>query len=544
MAQQPMRSEEELCSTNIRFPPNKRNVRIDLDEIQDEPLYDISLEILKNNTIYNALTLTTEVPHGMGKGLMRKGDVPKPKKKKDVAQKRSRKITTGDNILSYPDDSLNPITVELEETRKRKQEASNSQRNQEERGAPESPDHSSSFDDSSDSATDDKTEKSTKFDESHNDSDKADDQPEEIVNKPLDKEPEQPPKSLPTPSPIQTEVTTMTMSRILKTIHEEKVTSTPPATPPTKTKTKKKRAKNLNHVDVIKESVHIKVLHEVRNQLPKLILKAVSDALKKTPVNLYQSTPTPSIDPSEYELKHQLYEKKCQPAAYPKHLKHHALYDALQESMQIDELDARCGLTKPSLNKRTHDDQDPKDREGEKNKKRRRKGVGEYSSKKRKDQEEPPHFEIGNNDDEPRQDDEQVHEGQTEEFSISTIMFAFRKQLKNVLSKADIMSLLMLKKSQKSMSINMAMIYWINLEGDRFNQVLSKPLPLTGPPGKKRIPVNYFFNHDLEYLVKGSKERTLRRPCTINFCYNALHVTKIKASRYEDEAIEEMIPSL
>ncbi|GJS98778.1 hypothetical protein Tco_0819948 [Tanacetum coccineum] len=61
MAQQPMRNEKELCPTNVRLPPNKSNVRIDPDETQDEPLYDISLEILKNNTIYNALTLTTEV---------------------------------------------------------------------------------------------------------------------------------------------------------------------------------------------------------------------------------------------------------------------------------------------------------------------------------------------------------------------------------------------------------------------------------------------------------------------------------------------------
>ncbi|GJU84640.1 hypothetical protein Tco_1292186 [Tanacetum coccineum] len=76
-------------------------------------------------------------------------------------------------------------------------------------------------------------------------------------------------------------------------------------------------------------------------------------------------------------------------------------------------------------------------------------------------------------------------------------------------------------------------IDWINPEGDRFHQDLSKPLPLTGPHGKKRIPVNYFYNHDLEYLVKGSKEMTY-----------ALFITKIKAARYEDEGIEEMIPSL
>ncbi|GJY04727.1 hypothetical protein Tco_0370667 [Tanacetum coccineum] len=56
-----MRSEEELCPTNVRFPPNNSNERIDPDETQDEPFFEISLEILKNNTIYNALTLITKV---------------------------------------------------------------------------------------------------------------------------------------------------------------------------------------------------------------------------------------------------------------------------------------------------------------------------------------------------------------------------------------------------------------------------------------------------------------------------------------------------
>ncbi|GKB59027.1 hypothetical protein Tco_0915213 [Tanacetum coccineum] len=62
MAQQSMRSEEELCPTNMRFVPNRSNVMFDLYETQDEPLFDISLEILKHPTIYNAITLTTEVP--------------------------------------------------------------------------------------------------------------------------------------------------------------------------------------------------------------------------------------------------------------------------------------------------------------------------------------------------------------------------------------------------------------------------------------------------------------------------------------------------
>nr|GEY34545.1 hypothetical protein [Tanacetum cinerariifolium] len=75
------------------------------------------------------------------------------------------------------------------------------------------------------------------------------------------------------------------------------------------------------------------------------------------------------------------------------------------------------------------------------------------------------------------------------------------------------------------------MIDWINPEGERFHNNLSKPLPLVGPPGKKTIPTRYFFNHDLEYLRHGNEEKKY-----------ALSVTKIKAARYKQEGIEELIP--
>ncbi|GJZ96926.1 hypothetical protein Tco_0669260 [Tanacetum coccineum] len=154
MAQQPMRIEKELCPTNLRFPPNKSIVRIDLEETQDEPLYDISLEILKSNTnkwdnkyffeleyqrfkigtelIPKALQILPRQPntqfipptvqddlvhfikcapkHGIGKGLMRKGDVPKPEKKKDVVPRCKRSITINDNVLSDLDEALKYAT--------------------------------------------------------------------------------------------------------------------------------------------------------------------------------------------------------------------------------------------------------------------------------------------------------------------------------------------------------------------------------------------------------------------------------------------------
>ncbi|GKC22359.1 hypothetical protein Tco_1024509 [Tanacetum coccineum] len=62
---------------------------------------------------------------------------------------------------------------------------------------------------------------------------------------------------------------------------------------------------------------------------------------------------------------------------------------------------------------------------------------------------------------------------------------------------------------------------------------LSKPLPLQGPPGHKNIPVNFFFNKDLEYLKTGNKENKY-----------AVSLTKSKAARYELEGLEEMIPKL
>nr|GEV49507.1 hypothetical protein [Tanacetum cinerariifolium] len=76
-------------------------------------------------------------------------------------------------------------------------------------------------------------------------------------------------------------------------------------------------------------------------------------------------------------------------------------------------------------------------------------------------------------------------------------------------------------------------IDWTNLEGERFHNDLRKPLPLTGPPGRKSILTKYFFNNDLEYLRHGNEEKKY-----------ALSVTKIKNARYKQEGIEELIPYL
>nr|GEU33758.1 retrovirus-related Pol polyprotein from transposon TNT 1-94 [Tanacetum cinerariifolium] len=61
---------------------------------------------------------------------------------------------------------------------------------------------------------------------------------------------------------------------------------------------------------------------------------------------------------------------------------------------------------------------------------------------------------------------------------------------------------------------------WTNPEGDRYPYDLRKPLPLQGPPGHLTIPVDFFFNNDLEYLKIGNKERKYTTT-----------ITKTKASR-------------
>nr|GEV48771.1 hypothetical protein [Tanacetum cinerariifolium] len=60
---------------------------------------------------------------------------------------------------------------------------------------------------------------------------------------------------------------------------------------------------------------------------------------------------------------------------------------------------------------------------------------------------------------------------------------------------------------------------------------VSKPLPLSGPPGQVTIQSDFFFNKDLEYLRYGSKGS---RP--------ALSISKMNAAYYPDVGLEKMVP--
>ncbi|GKD63673.1 hypothetical protein Tco_1305781 [Tanacetum coccineum] len=70
-----------------------------------------------------------------------------------------------------------------------------------------------------------------------------------------------------------------------------------------------------------------------------------------------------------------------------------------------------------------------------------------------------------------------------------------------------------------------------NPKGDQVRINISKPLPLSGPPGHVAIQTQFFFNKDLDYLWydnKGSRQ--------------ALSISKMKAARYLDFGLELLVP--
>ncbi|GKB26968.1 hypothetical protein Tco_0866369 [Tanacetum coccineum] len=73
----------------------------------------------------------------------------------------------------------------------------------------------------------------------------------------------------------------------------------------------------------------------------------------------------------------------------------------------------------------------------------------------------------------------------------------------------------------------------VNPEGQQILHNINEPLPLGGPPGQVTIQPQFFFNKDLEYLLTGDKERK-----------TALSISKLKAARYLDFGLEELVSSL
>ncbi|GJV04304.1 hypothetical protein Tco_1337873 [Tanacetum coccineum] len=288
----------------------------------------------------------------------------------------------------------------------------------------------------------------------------------------------------------------------------------------------------------------------------------VMDVMKTNPTDMFKSSSTSSNNLTEYELKHKLYNMMFIRKSFNTHEHHNYLYNTLMNSMVIDELVSRGKISlMPTLKKRSYDDQDPpKNHEGEK-RKRRRKNTGGSSSKKDKAPVDSSNYERFAHADEPQQQEQEVPiefnelvdaNNDPREFELqegSTIMFA--KKMKRFLKKDKITradlegpTFELLKnrfKKNVELEYNLEQCYlamtnkidWANPIGNTFHNDLSKPLPLEGPPGRKTIPTRYFFNKDLEYLKHGNIDKKY-----------ALSLSKVKAARYEQEGIEEMIPYL
>nr|GEZ98872.1 hypothetical protein [Tanacetum cinerariifolium] len=248
-------------------------------------------------------------------------------------------------------------------------------------------------------------------------------------------------------------------------------------------------------------------------------------------VNPKQTTPTPLPTPptlvgslSKLELKNILMDKMQKSYSYLDHDKYHDLYDALLNSISLDEAIAR-GDVDPTkfLKRRRHDDEDqepPPDSEKEKTKQRRKdvepskKSSTSKESSKSKTQSKPLSI------DKPVNAEEPIHEAEIdmEERILNDVVYAendpltfdklmatpidFSKFTMNrikldKITKADLVGPIykLLNgtcKRRIELEYNMDQCYnaltdqldWTNPKGDRCLYELSKPLPLQGSPVK------------------------------------------------------------
>ncbi|GJV35030.1 hypothetical protein Tco_1407507 [Tanacetum coccineum] len=178
---------------------------------------------------------------------------------------------------------------------------------------------------------------------------------------------------------------------------------------------------------------------------------------------------------------------------------------------------------------------------------KRRKGAGGSLSKKGKAQEDTSHYERVKDPKEPIQEEEQEHEPEEHELQNGLVVM-FGKCMKKFLNKDKItkeylegLAFELLKKRFKNsveLEYNLEQCHlaltdktdWANPKGNRFYDDLSKPLPLVRPPGKKTIPISYFFNRDLEYLKYGNEEKNVQR-IKVNKKYGYAYLEEIVVKR-------------
>ncbi|GJX21327.1 retrovirus-related pol polyprotein from transposon TNT 1-94, partial [Tanacetum coccineum] len=152
----------------------------------------------------------------------------------------------------------------------------------------------------------------------------------------------------------------------------------------------------VDHYIALKELVQANVIHEVKNQLPQLLPKAVSDLKQASEIRKiklehatkekmpeYSTTPFDQAVMDEYKQKDILFKMMMASKSYEKHLKHKVLYDALVKSLLVDENDMDQRVFDPSIQiKRRHDNKDQDPPINTKKKTKRRRTIESEPSKK------------------------------------------------------------------------------------------------------------------------------------------------------------------
>ncbi|GKB90238.1 hypothetical protein Tco_0962510 [Tanacetum coccineum] len=121
-------------------------------------------------------------------------------------------------------------------------------------------------------------------------------------------------------------------------------------------KKKVKAMSKINQAKAIKESIQANLINEVKNQLPKLLAKALSDF-----VNLRL----------ESTLKNMLCDKMQQSGSFQEHHKHIDLYNALIGSIGLDEAIAKSEIDLAKILKKRHRDDKNNDPPANSDKERR-----------------------------------------------------------------------------------------------------------------------------------------------------------------------------
>ncbi|GJV35448.1 hypothetical protein Tco_1407925 [Tanacetum coccineum] len=306
------------------------------------------------------------------------------------------------------------------------------------------------------------------------------------------------------------------------------------------------------------------IINEVKNQLPKFLPKAVSDfatlliqsivkkSLEKTPLLLAQSSSQvqSSLKATElifeYELKMILFDKMDKSRSYLTHDKHQALFDALFNSLSLDdaielgeETSKGKALTKGS--------------------KAGKSATIEETVKEPIN--EPIMDDVVNiSTEDVVRDDDQPHDASRPKTNKTPNWFTqplrpltpdpeWNKHQVYAMNQLKIYNLTqahlvgpvyeLLKGTCKScieLEYNREECFkaltvkldWNNLEGERCPFHLTNPLPLKGCLGRLTIATEYFFNNDLEFLKSSNPKKKY-----------ITSITKTKEARYEIVGIED-----